>query len=341
MGLNPQQQRMAELIFTMGRQAGLPVNRSLELVAAAYAESRLNPSAVNKKSGAAGLFQLLSPGYVQRAAHAGGAMNPQANVSAILPDYVNYWKQHPGAAPGEAGRDVERSGQGAGFYANPLALLGGVAAGGAGGGGLTPSSGPSSPALTMGAGTDGPSVALAGGLNLATLHGNLARALADSSARIQNGGKADFATTVEPALFAFADAANSAPAAPVAPPSAPPASSEGSSGPTAPKLPKGSGKLDSRLITIAHQYGLKITSGYRSPQKNEAVQGAPDSYHLEGRAIDVSPTANAKAFVNWAFHHPQYFAEVFYDPAGMFVKDGKLYRGQIGGHSDHVHIAVR
>jgi len=131
MALTQAQRQAAQLIMRLGAQQGLSLARQRELVAAAYAESGLNPNATNRSSGAAGFFQLLSSGYRNRAKQLGGLYNPRANVMAILPDYVRYWQQHPNAAAGEAGRDVERSGQGASFYANPLSLLGGVAPGAA------------------------------------------------------------------------------------------------------------------------------------------------------------------------------------------------------------------
>jgi peptidoglycan LD-endopeptidase LytH len=143
MALTAAQTQTARLITGLARRAGISPARAREVVAAAYAESTLNPRATNKSSGAAGLFQLLSSGYVNQANKLGGVYNPRANTQAIINDYARYWKQHPGAAPGEAGRDVERSGAGAGFYANPLSLLGNygggavpAAAAPAGGGGL-------------------------------------------------------------------------------------------------------------------------------------------------------------------------------------------------------------
>src|SRR5262245_62824881 len=119
MGLSGQQQQMASLIYGIGRRHGLNDARARELVAASYAESGLNPSIRNKSSGATGLFQLLSSGYVNTANRLGGVANPRANTLAILPSYLSYWKSHPGAAAGEAARDVERSGMGAGFYSSP------------------------------------------------------------------------------------------------------------------------------------------------------------------------------------------------------------------------------
>lgn len=130
MALTAAQQKVARLIYQSGIRAGLTPARARELVAASYAESGLNPGARNKSSGAAGLFQLLSSGYVQRANKMGGVYNPQANINAILPNYVGYWKSHPNAAPGAAGRDVELSGEGAGFYSSPLSLLGNLGGGG-------------------------------------------------------------------------------------------------------------------------------------------------------------------------------------------------------------------
>jgi murein DD-endopeptidase MepM/ murein hydrolase activator NlpD len=140
MPLTRAQLQTAQLIMGLARQRGLGPGRARELAAAAYAESGLSPSAINKSSGAAGLFQLLSSGYRQKAQKLGGLFNPRANTLAILPNYQSYWQQHPGAAPGEAARDVERSGQGAGFYSRPLGLLGGV------GGGAAPQMAASPPA---------------------------------------------------------------------------------------------------------------------------------------------------------------------------------------------------
>lgn len=127
--LNPQQLQAARLIYGLAVGRGLSPEQAREVVAASYAESGLNPNATNKSSGAAGLFQLLSPGYRQSAQSLGGLYNPRANALAILPSYASFFASHPNAAPGEAGAAVERSGQGAGFYASPLSLLAGLGGG--------------------------------------------------------------------------------------------------------------------------------------------------------------------------------------------------------------------
>lgn len=131
MAITQSQLAVARQIMGIAAAAGLNPARQRELVAAAYAESGLNPRAVNKSSGAAGLFQLLSSGYRTKAQQLGGLFDIGANTKAILPSYLSYWQKNPNAAAGAAGRDVERSGMGAEFYSRPLSLFGGVEAGSA------------------------------------------------------------------------------------------------------------------------------------------------------------------------------------------------------------------
>jgi murein DD-endopeptidase MepM/ murein hydrolase activator NlpD len=121
--LDVEQERNARIVYREGRRAGLPVNRARELVQAAWHESRLRADAINPDSGAAGLLQLLSPHYREQAERLGGLFDPAANVRAILPDYVAYWKRRPTARRGEAARDVERSGEGADWYARDFELF--------------------------------------------------------------------------------------------------------------------------------------------------------------------------------------------------------------------------
>jgi hypothetical protein len=124
--LTAQQRQVGTEIYSLGIASGLSPARADELAAAAFAESRWVAAARNKSSGAAGVFQLLSSGYVQRAEQLGGVDDVRANTLAILPDYLAFWKAHPSAAPGAAGAAVEASGQPASFYAAPLAIVRGV-----------------------------------------------------------------------------------------------------------------------------------------------------------------------------------------------------------------------
>lgn len=122
-------------------------------------------------------------------------------------------------------------------------------------------------------------------------------------------------------------------------------------GGTAPSVPSGRDKngLTFKIEGLAQHFGLKITSGFRSIAKQKelyahrsssgSVAAPGKSYHNVGRAIDVAPNKAGLAFLSYAFAHPGQFVEVFYDPAGRSIKNGKIVNYTIGGHTDHIHIA--
>lgn len=113
--------------------------------------------------------------------------------------------------------------------------------------------------------------------------------------------------------------------------------------------PTPDGDVASTLRETAARFGLTVTSGYRSVAKQAALYkgrsgpgsvAAPGkSWHNTGRAYDVAVNDKAMAFLDYAFKHPEQFKEVFYDPAGKSIKNGKIVNYTIGGHSDHVHFA--
>lgn len=121
--LSERQRRNAAVIYLEGRRRGLSRRRARELALASWHESNWFENAVNKSSGAAGLFQLLSEHYRRRARELGGLFDPLANTRAIIGDYVSYWRRHPRAARGAAARDVERSGEPASFYADDVEVV--------------------------------------------------------------------------------------------------------------------------------------------------------------------------------------------------------------------------
>lgn len=41
---------------------------------------------------------------------------------------------------------------------------------------------------------------------------------------------------------------------------------------------------------------IKVNSGYRSPELNKAVKGAPNSQHMKGEAADVTSSDNSRLF---------------------------------------------
>lgn len=99
-----------------------------------------------------------------------------------------------------------------------------------------------------------------------------------------------------------------------------------------PKL-SGNGSTLSQLEPLAHEYGLTITS-------TTGGKHVANSYHYQGRAVDYAgDPARMASLMRYALAHPHQFKEAFYDPVGMYVKNGKVYRGSIGGHNDHVHLA--
>jgi TP901 family phage tail tape measure protein len=66
---------------------------------------------------------------------------------------------------------------------------------------------------------------------------------------------------------------------------------------------------------------------------------AVNSYHYRGKAVDMV-SSDMRQIATALLDARAQLAEMFYDPLGQYVKDGRLVRGAIGGHSDHVHAAV-
>lgn len=303
MALTPSQKQIGSLIITIAMQHGISLPHARELVAAAYAESGLNPNARNKSSGAAGLFQLLSSGYVNKANQAGGVYNPKANINAILPDYANYWKQHPNAAPGDAGRDVERSGMGSSFYSSPLSLVAGLNGGGQiGGAGAVPTA--PAPAASDTAWKQ-----------------NLARQL------ISGGGNVNLLQVA----LSKARSDQQQPQPPVRAPAAPAQTQAGVSAAGGfPKMVQHGGEIpgepglytapqadashvDTKLLTLLSQYAqatgshVQIISGYRDPAYSAKVGGYSTDPHTRGVAVDAYvngvPIGNVPGAFAWLKAH--------------------------------------
>jgi len=142
-------------------------------------------------------------------------------------------------------------------------------------------------------------------------------------------------------------------------PTSPSGAASAASAAASPPIPAGGGgsttsdnpgTIHAPLLSVAKQFGLTITSGYRSVERQAqlyahrsrdgSVAAPGKSYHNFGRAIDIAVNPSAMRFLHYAKQHPSEFKEVFYDPAGWYIKNGKIVQGSIGGHSDHVHLAI-
>ena len=87
------------------------------------------------------------------------------------------------------------------------------------------------------------------------------------------------------------------------------------------------------LYQKAMEFGLKLTSAYRDPVKNQQVGGSKTSDHIQGQAYDFAGTwSQMAALADWAHKTGNYKQVIFND---------KDYRtgARITGHKDHVHIA--
>lgn len=94
------------------------------------------------------------------------------------------------------------------------------------------------------------------------------------------------------------------------------------------------------LLRLGTGMGLRIDGS------NQTTGGkhAPGSLHYAGEAVDFGDAKNDPAKLRqlaaYVRSNPGQYREFFYDPLGWYVKDGKIIKGAIGGHGDHVHAAT-
>lgn len=91
----------------------------------------------------------------------------------------------------------------------------------------------------------------------------------------------------------------------------------------------------------AKNFGLKATSINRP---GAITASGNVSNHAKGRAVDFGDAPNSpaqlRAIAAWARKNAPRIRELYFDPLGWYIKNGKIIKGSIGGHSDHVHIAM-
>lgn len=71
----------------------------------------------------------------------------------------------------------------------------------------------------------------------------------------------------------------------------------------------------------------------------------PDGNHPKGLAIDLGDATVKRAQFNriaaFAKKHPHLFTELYFNPLGWGIKNGKVIKGlTVAGHDDHMHLAV-
>lgn len=65
------------------------------------------------------------------------------------------------------------------------------------------------------------------------------------------------------------------------------------------------GDLKGVLAEVAEQFGaVSVQSTHRSPQRNRRAGGAPQSLHLDCRAIDFRVKASGREVMAWLREHP-------------------------------------
>jgi len=83
--------------------------------------------------------------------------------------------------------------------------------------------------------------------------------------------------------------------------------------------------LFERIRTACGDVPLRVLSGYRTPQHNRRIAGAPDSQHLHGRALDVAVP-------------PELTFAQFYERIRTLHRTGGIGRYE---HAGFVHVDVR
>lgn len=106
------------------------------------------------------------------------------------------------------------------------------------------------------------------------------------------------------------------------------------------------GVVENPFRKIESQFGLRRSSGDSDGRGVHAAR----SYHYRNapwggvQAYDYGDAINSQAALISAAQYAQanasLFAEEFFDKLPAYVKNGSLVAGQIGGHLDHLHLAI-
>ena len=95
------------------------------------------------------------------------------------------------------------------------------------------------------------------------------------------------------------------------------------------------------LIKLGKRFGLAIQGDFQTT----GGKHAKGSNHYAGRAVDFGDANNSqealRALAAYARANPGRFRELYFNPLGWGIKNGKIIKGlTMAGHDDHLHIAV-
>lgn len=96
------------------------------------------------------------------------------------------------------------------------------------------------------------------------------------------------------------------------------------------------------VMRNAGRFGLMI----QGESQTTGGKHAEGSLHYSGRAVDFGDATNNPNKMNQYANYLRRNAgrlginELYYDPLGWYISNGKIVKGSIGGHGDHLHVGV-
>jgi hypothetical protein len=313
---------MAALIRQIGKQQGLTDRQIAVLIAGARVESGLNPNAVGDGGTSYGLYQMHVGG-------AGGRTHQEArrylDPTTAIRNRARYVKER-NITDGAGFAALQRPADPTGYAAKVNAALRGTGAQ------------LNAPVTTLGLGEETSAMASAGSSSQSRIAGlqSARDQLRPAKPKAEGQQAKPEGVDLRSRTSSLRSQRESLRAAMTAP-------AEGSTETATaggPNTNAGGVQSYKDILGIGKQFGLSIDGS------NQTTGGkhAPGSYHYSGRAVDFGDAKNDPAklrqLASWARKNSSRIKEFYYDPLGWYIKDGKIIKGSIGGHGDHVHIAM-
>ena len=304
----------AALIRQIGKEMGLTPAQIAAMLATAKVESGLNPNAVGDGGTSFGLFQM----------HVGGAGGPTIQSARRYLDPVTAIRARAkffrdnNITTGQGAAALQRPADPNGYAAKVNAALKGLGVSlnaPVAGGGLGLSAEPTYDAL-----------------------GEARGRLQSARSRLEEQDTQDEGDGID--LLAGAQRLRARREAMQAALATPAADAPSQAGSVAYSGAHGGDQTYKDILALGSKFGLRIDGS------NQTTGGShtAGSLHYSGHAVDFGDAKNdpakLRALAAWARKNAPRIREFFYDPLGWYIKDGKIIKGSIGGHGDHVHLAM-